>query len=75
MIKNLSMAVQWMNINLMAHLKREQRFGYGGHISSHSPIRTFNAKSVGILFPKGHIQLMCLSPNHASNTNKLNIRK
>ena len=48
MIKNFPISVQWININLMAHLKRQQTFGYGGHISSHAPIRTCNVENVWI---------------------------
>ena len=75
MIKHIPMAIQWININIMAHLKRKQIFGCGGHISSHAPIRTCSAEIVRILPIQGHIQLMCLPHNQASHKNMIYISK
>ena len=69
------MAVQWMTINLMAHLKRECICSSGGHASSHAPIRTCSAEIVRIFPTHGHIQLMCLPHNQASHTNLIYISK
>ena len=69
------MAVQWMNINLMAHLEREHICSSGGHASSHAPIRTCSAENVRILPTQRHIQLMCLLHNQASHTNLIYISK
>ena len=68
----LEVTIIWHLINPMAYLIKEQFFGYGGHTTSHAPIRTCKANSVGNLSPKGHIQPMCHSPNYAPKRYKNN---